>query len=79
LQPEPRQWIEKPSEGSRSVSIISALRARGASESDEPAAACWVCSGGNGPMCAWCSRRVRDTATREGVAPAGDERPRRSR
>lgn len=58
------------------MSILSALRGR-ASGAESAAAACWACSGGTGPMCAWCTRQVRDTATREAgarYAAAGDER-----
>lgn len=65
------------------MSILATLRARGTSEPADPsAAACFVCSGGTGPVCAWCARRVRDTATREAGAAyvtAGDERVRWSR
>lgn len=67
------------------MSILATGRARGAAQSPTPepaGAACWVCSAGTGPMCVWCARKVRDTATREAGAPyvsAGDERVRRSR
>ena len=64
------------------MSILASRRARRASDPTDPAAACFVCSGGTGPVCVWCARQVRDTATREAgpaYVTAGDERARRSR
>ncbi len=48
------------------MSIFSAIRAKSpAAPATPPSPGCWVCTGGSGPMCASCGRRVRDTATRE--------------